>query len=69
MHYCEEFMSQDGLYDYLAHQDCDYQPDDTETVREMHERIQAEIKAEHAARSSKENTDMLLNAMGLKHES
>jgi hypothetical protein len=40
-------------------------PEDTETVVEMHERLQAEIKAEHAAREKK-NTDMLLDAMGLK---
>jgi hypothetical protein len=41
-------VSQENLYDWLAHLDCSAQPDKTETVREMHERLQAEIKAEHA---------------------
>jgi hypothetical protein len=37
----------DNLYDWIVDQDCSAQPK-TETVREMHERLQAEIKAEHA---------------------
>jgi hypothetical protein len=52
-------VSQDGLYDWIADQDCSAQPE-PETVREMHERLQAEIKAEHANELAK----ILMNNLG-----
>lgn len=71
---------QDELYQWIADQDCNYQPEDepayrayfdeqaerAETLKAMHERLQREIKAEHAAAASKANTDLLLDALGLK---
>ena len=94
----------DGLYDWIADQDCDYQPDDSltgvprpngyaslgglvpgesatflgwglqpangtaanESLKQMHERIQAEQQAAYAAKANRENVKLLIAAMELK---
>jgi hypothetical protein len=46
----------DSLYDWIAHLDCS----EPETVIEMHERLQSEIKTEHANELAK----ILMNNLG-----
>ena len=83
-------MSQDGLYDHIAHLDCLPQSDDfdgneenggvpcegngrrlltespspiDETLKQMHERIQAEQRSAYAAKANRESVKLLIAAM------
>ena len=67
----------DGLYDWIADQDCLAQPDEREcpetftvpadeSLKQMHERIQAEQRSAYAAKANRENVKILISAMELK---
>jgi hypothetical protein len=59
-------MAQDELYQWIADQDCCAQPEPDETLKQMHERIQAEQRSAYAAKANRENVKLLIAAMELK---
>lgn len=56
--------NQDGLYDHIAHLDCLPQPEEPdESLKQMHERIQAEQRSAYAAKANRESVKLLIAAM------